>query len=37
LVIPPLIVFAALMYWLWRIRVRRSLRGIVRISAPEVA
>jgi len=37
LVIPPLIVLAALVYWLWRIRVRRSLRGIVRVTAPEVA
>jgi hypothetical protein len=29
LVIPPLVVLAALLYWLWRVRVRRSLRGIV--------
>jgi hypothetical protein len=37
LMIPPLAVLAALMYWLWRVRVRRSLRGIVRVTAPEVA
>ena len=29
LVIPPLLVLGALLYWLWRIRLRRSLRGIV--------
>jgi hypothetical protein len=37
LMIPPLVVLAALVYWLWRVRVRRSLRGIVRVTAPEVA
>ena len=36
LMIPPLIVLAALLYWLWRIRFRRSLRGIVIVHAPEV-
>jgi uncharacterized membrane protein len=35
LVIPPLIIFAALLYWLWRIRARRSLPGIVRVRAAE--
>ena len=29
LVIPPLVVLAALSYWLWRIRVRRALRGML--------
>ena len=29
LAIPPLIVLVALFYWLWRVRVRQSLRGIV--------
>jgi hypothetical protein len=24
-------------YWLWRVRVRRSLRGIVGLSVPEAA
>jgi len=37
LMIPPMVVLAALVYWLWRVRVRRSLRGIVRVTAPEVA
>lgn len=36
LVIPPLVVLAALVYWLWRVRFRRSLRGIIRVTAPEV-
>ena len=27
-VIPPLVVLVALFYWLWRVRVRRSLRGM---------
>lgn len=34
LAIPPLVVLAALLYWLWRVRIRRSLRGIVGVSAP---
>jgi uncharacterized membrane protein len=34
LAIPPLAALAALLYWLWRIRFRRSIRGIV-ISASE--
>lgn len=38
LIIPPLIVLAALLYWLWRVRFRRVLRGIVlRVGAPEAA
>jgi uncharacterized membrane protein len=28
LLIPPLIILVALLYWLWRVRLRRSLRGI---------
>jgi hypothetical protein len=32
LIIPPLVVLAALLYWLWRIRFRRSLRGIVGVA-----
>jgi len=27
----------AIFYWLWRIRVRRSVRAMVRIGAPETA
>jgi hypothetical protein len=34
LVIPPLVVLVALLYWLWRVRVRRSFRGTVVVSAP---
>ena len=37
LAIPPLIVLAALLYWLWRIRFRRSLRGIVGVRTLETA
>jgi hypothetical protein len=29
LLIPPLIVLGALLYWLWRVRFKRSLRGVV--------
>ena len=29
LMIPPLVVLAALLYWLWRVRIRKSLRGII--------
>ena len=36
LVIPPLIVLGAMLYWLWRVRFRRSFRGIIVIRAPEV-
>ena len=32
LAIPPLVVLAALLYWLWRIRIRRSLRGMVGVE-----
>jgi uncharacterized membrane protein len=28
LVIPPLVVLATMLYWLWRVRVRRSVRGL---------
>jgi uncharacterized membrane protein len=40
--IPPLLAVAvlapvvAMMYWLWRVRVRQSFRGIVRVNAPQV-
>ena len=37
LIIPPLIVLAALLYWLWRVRFKRSLRGIAVARAPEPA
>jgi hypothetical protein len=34
LMIPPLVVLAALIYWLWRVRIRGRLRGIVRVRVP---
>jgi uncharacterized membrane protein len=37
LAIPPLVVLVAMVYWLWRVRVRRSLRGMVGVSEPEAA
>jgi hypothetical protein len=38
LAIPALAPLAAMFYWLWRVRVRRSLRGIVlRVGAAEPA
>ena len=33
--LPVLAVLVTMVYWLWRVRVRRSLRGIVVVSAPE--
>jgi hypothetical protein len=35
LALPVVAVFVTMLYWLWRVRVRRSLRGMVRIT-PEV-
>ena len=35
LVLPMLAVLVTMLYWLWRVRVRRTLRGIVGVSAPE--
>jgi uncharacterized membrane protein len=35
--LPMLVVLVAMSYWLWRVRIRKSLRGIVRLSAPEAA
>jgi hypothetical protein len=37
LLIPPLLVLGALLYWLWRVRIKRSLRGLVRVGAAEAA
>jgi hypothetical protein len=36
-VLPVLMVIVAMFYWLWRVRFRRSLQGIVRLRAPEIA
>jgi hypothetical protein len=35
--LPILLVFLAMLYWLWRVRVRRSLRGIAGVRAREAA
>lgn len=37
LALPVLAIIVTMFYWLWRIRVRRSLRGIVGIRVPEAA
>jgi uncharacterized membrane protein len=37
LAFPVVAVVVTMFYWLWRVRIRRSLRGIVNISAPEAA
>lgn len=34
LALPVLAVLVTMLYWLWRVRIRRSLRGIVRIGSP---
>ena len=34
LALPVVTILAVLLYWLWRVRIRRSLRGIVGVSAP---
>jgi uncharacterized membrane protein len=34
--IPVLLPIAVMVYWLWRLRVRRTLRGLVGISVPHV-
>jgi uncharacterized membrane protein len=35
LVIPPLLVLATMLYWMWRVRSKRPLRGIVTVRSPE--
>lgn len=37
LAIPVVAVLLTMGYWLWRVRVRKSLRGIVTLGAPEAA
>jgi hypothetical protein len=34
LALPVLAVLVTMLYWLWRVRFRRSVRGIVGVSAP---
>lgn len=35
LAIPAVLPLVALLYWLWRVRIRRSSRGIVTATSPE--
>ena len=35
LALPVLVVLVTMFYWLWRVRIRRSLRGIVGVGIPE--
>jgi hypothetical protein len=37
LAIPLLAIVVTMVYWLWRIRVRRKLRGVVVATAPDAA
>ena len=37
LALPVLAVLVAMIYWLWRVRIRRSFRGIARVGAAEAA
>jgi hypothetical protein len=37
LALPVPAVLVAMLYWLWRVRFRRSLRGIVGVGTPEAA
>ena len=37
LALPVLLVLVTMLYWLWRVRVRRSLRGIVSVTAAGTA
>jgi uncharacterized membrane protein len=37
LALPVLLVLVTMLYWLWRVRIRRTFRGIVRVSAAEAA
>ena len=35
LIVPPMVVLAVMLYWLWRVRVRRTMRGLVGVSVAE--
>ncbi|MDP9179520.1 MAG: hypothetical protein M3O61_17745, partial [Gemmatimonadota bacterium] len=37
LALPVLAVLVTMFYWLWRVRIRRNLRGIIRKGVPDVA
>ena len=36
LLIPPLVVLVTMLYWLWRVRFKKSSRGIVRVRPIEI-
>lgn len=36
LALPMLTVLVTMFYWLWRVRIRRSLRGIVGVGSPVI-
>jgi uncharacterized membrane protein len=36
LALPVVVVLVTMLYWLWRVRIRRSFRGVVGVTAPEV-
>ena len=36
LLIPPLVVLVTMLYWLWRVRFKKSLRGIFHVRAVEI-
>ena len=37
LALPVLAVLVTMIYWMWRVRIRRSLRGMVGVGAPKAA
>ena len=37
LALPVLAILVTMLYWLWRVRIRRSFRGIVGVSVPKAA
>lgn len=37
LALPVLAVLVTMLYWLWRVRIRRSFRGVVGVGAPKAA
>jgi hypothetical protein len=34
---PVLLVIVTMFYWLWRVRIRQSLRGLTRVTTAEPA
>ena len=37
LALPVVAVLVTMLYWMWRVRIRRSLRGIIRVAEPTTA